>query len=343
MPRELIAAGPGNATLREYEDTPPGPSQILIRTEHSSCKHGTEAWVFHGKANWQKARYDSEMGIFFEKRKGPLFPTGLGNMAVGVVEQVGADVATVQPGDRVYFHAGARDSYTIPAERVCTLPDGMTWQEAVCLDPAEFALGAVRDAHVRLGDNVAVFGLGAIGLLAVQMARLQGAGTIVAVDPVEARRAVALETGADLALDPREVDVGLEVRKQVCKTGLDVAIEYSGVTKALGDAIRCLGYGGTLAAGAVYKPPTPELDLGAEFHWNRIKIVSTRACSQPDPDHPRWTNRRIIDTCVELMSLKRLATEPIAQPVVPFAEAADHYNRIEAEPGRYIKLSFEHS
>lgn len=68
----------------------------------------------------------------------------------------------------------------------------------------------MRDGHVRIGDAVAVFGMGAIGLMAVQLAKLAGAHPVIAVDPLPLRRKVALECGADLVLDPSSEDAGEE-------------------------------------------------------------------------------------------------------------------------------------
>ena len=74
---------------------------------------------------------------------------------------------------------------------------------------------AIRDASIRLGDQVAVFGLGAIGLMAVQMARIAGADQVIGVDPIEARRGVAKALGADVALDPLadDSDAGMAIRR----------------------------------------------------------------------------------------------------------------------------------
>ncbi len=342
MPKELIAIEKGKVTFREYEDLPPGENQLLIRSEYSSCKHGTENWIIQGKAHWLTHKRDREMRIFTEPFAESMFPQPLGNMVVGIVEQIGAGVEGFQPEDRVCFRAGARDSHTVSAADVRKMKPEMTWQEAVCLEPAEFALGALRDSHIRLGDRIGVFGMGAIGLLAIQMAKLQGASVVVAVDPVETRRQLALELGADLALDPTECDAGLEIRKKICRMGLDVTIDFSGSSKALNDCIRSTAYGGTVVIGAMSKPATDALKLGMEFHWNRIKIVSSRACNEPDFDHPRWSNQRLIESAYELLLTKRLRTDSFIKPVVPFSEAVSHYQRLETDPDSYIKLSFIH-
>jgi threonine dehydrogenase-like Zn-dependent dehydrogenase len=107
-----------------------------------------------------------------------------------------------------------RETYTVHESRVDRLPAGLSAEAAVCLDPAVMAL-AVRDADVRLGDAVAVFGLGAIGLFAVQLARLAGADQVLGVDPIAARRELGRRYGADHAIDPGEApgDAGLAVRR----------------------------------------------------------------------------------------------------------------------------------
>ena len=100
------------------------------------------------------------------------------------------------------------------------------------------ALGGVRDGKVRLGDRVAVFGLGAIGLMAVQLSRLAGASWVAASDPIAARREAARETGADLVIDPTTEDAGLAIRRATGNAGVDVAIETSGAAQGLHHALR---------------------------------------------------------------------------------------------------------
>ena len=119
-------------------------------------------------------------------------------MCVGEVTEIGADVTEFEVGDRVFRHSSFREENVWTAAGVRKLPDGVPWQAAVCLDPTDFALGAVRDGHIRIGDAVAVFGLGGIGLMALQLAKLAGAHPVIGVDPLELRRNVALECGADM-------------------------------------------------------------------------------------------------------------------------------------------------
>jgi threonine dehydrogenase-like Zn-dependent dehydrogenase len=190
---------------------------------------------------------------------------------------------------------------------------------------------------VRLGDRVAVFGLGAIGLMAVQLAKLGGAAFVAAVDPIANRRAVAEQTGADLALDPTATDVGLAIHRAL-GTGVDVSIETSGSPRALHQAIRSVAFGGTVAITAWYNEFRGGLDLGREAHLNRPTFVFTRAESEPHRDHPRWDNRRLADAAWDLLAWGIIDCEPVVQPVVPFDDVVDAYRAIDEHPERSVKL-----
>jgi NADPH:quinone reductase-like Zn-dependent oxidoreductase len=193
MARELVAIAPRTPALREYTVPALGGRTVRIRTQFASPKHGTEMSGYRGEplARW---RYDPAWGCVVpiaEEEAFAVFPHGVGNMAVGVVTDIGSDVTCFRVGDRVFGHMPIREVQTVDEDWVDLLPDGLTDEAAVCLDPAVMAL-PIRYVPVRLGDRVAIFGMGAVGLMAVQWARLAGADLVIAVDPIAARRAVAL-------------------------------------------------------------------------------------------------------------------------------------------------------
>ena len=230
------------------------------------------------------------------------------------------------------------------AERsVRKLPDDMPWQAAVCLDPADFALGAVRDGHVRIGDAVAVFGMGAIGLMAVQLARLAGAHPVIAVEPIPLRRKVAAACGADLVLDPSDGDAGRAIKEATHKRGADVCIDYSGHHRALQAALRGVAYGATVVAGSWPGAYPAGLDLGAEAHFNRPRIVFSRACSEPNPDHPNWDEKRLFEVAWRLLCEGRLECEAVVQPLVEFDDLLEEYPRIASHPEDSVKLGVRFS
>jgi threonine dehydrogenase-like Zn-dependent dehydrogenase len=258
-------------------------------------------------------------------------------MCVGEVIEVGSGVTRLKPGDHVFNFGSFREEHVWP-ETVRFMPEGVPWQAAVCLDPADFALGAVRDGQVRIGDAVAVFGMGAIGLLVIQFAKLAGAYPVIAVEPIALRQEAALACGADLVLDPTACDAGLEIKKATDKRGADVCIEYSGNHRALQAALRGVAYLGTVVAGAFPGAYPAGLDFGAEAHMNRPKIVFSRACSEPNPDYPNWDENRLFGVCWRLLWSGALKTEPIVQPVVDFKDLTREYPKIATNPEENIKL-----
>ena len=348
MPRELVAIAVRTPAIREYEEAPLGPGEIRVRTAFGAPKHGTELHMYRGDSPFGDSHWDAEQKIFLAGTSPqPAFPRPLGNIAVGTVVEVGEGAEGVRVGDRVAGYGPLRETQrwrwetpgAYPGVRL--MPSGMPWQAAVCLDPATVALGGIRDGNVRVGDRVAVFGLGAIGLMAVQLAKVAGASFVVGVDPIAGRRDAG--EAADLVLDPTEVDAGLEIRRATGGSGVDVAIETSGSPRALHQAIRGLAFGGTVAITAWYNEFRGGLDLGREAHLNRPSFVFTRAESEPHRDHPRWNNRRLADTAWDLLATGRLAGERIVAPIVPFEQSVEAYREIDEHPERSVKLGVRFS
>ena len=338
MGKRLVCVAKGRLEWQAYEEPALRPGQVRIRAHFAAAKHGTEMAFYKGYGT-ERGSFDAAYGLFRKQGtdKSP-YPFAVGNMIVGIVEETGVDVERVSVGDRVCVYSGFRETCVADQKACWRLPAEMPWQAAVCLDPADFGLGAVRDGHVRLGDAVAVFGLGAIGLMALQCARLAGAAPVIGIDPLANRREVALHLGADQVLDPRSTDVGLALKEATDRRGVDVTIDYSGAGPAVQQALRGIAYGGTVVLGSFPPPYGPGLDLGAEAHLNIPNVVFSRACSQPDRDHPRWDNDRLYAVCWKLLCEAKLVGEPIVQPVVPFGTLVEEYPKIASQPEHNIKL-----
>ncbi|XID90258.1 zinc-binding alcohol dehydrogenase [Paenibacillaceae bacterium WGS1546] len=347
MPKQLIAAAPRQAELREYEEERLQPGQVRVKVEFASPKHGSELAEFRGESPHQTEQYDDEWRSFMprdaQQPSGTRFGQwNLGNQWVGTITEVGADVTGYAVGERLCGYGGVRETHVVDTrnpDRLMKVPEGMSWKNAVCFDPAQFALGGIRDAQVRIGDRVAVSGLGAIGAIAAQMAKLAGASYVAVIDPIAKRREAALRAGADAAFDPAAVDVGLELKKATGKAGVDAIIETSANERALQSSLRGLAYGGTIAYVGWARPFGGGLDLGREAHFNNAKIVFSRACSEPNPDYPRWSWRRIQEACWKLLESGALDCGEIVDPVVPFARSAEGYEEyVDRFPDKSVKL-----
>jgi threonine dehydrogenase-like Zn-dependent dehydrogenase len=337
MSKELICPAPGEIAWKNYEEPALPPGYVRIAAQFGAAKHGTEMSLYKGYAG-SRGDFDFKTGAIARGTVAVHYPVSLGNMNVGTVSEVGPGVTNLKIGDRVLGYSGFRPTFSAAASGCWKLPDGLSWQSAVCLDPADYALAAVRDGHVRVGDAAAVFSLGAIGLMAVQILRLAGAYPLIAIDPIAGRRELAKEFGADIVLDPLACDAGLEIRLATARRGADVILEYSGARQAMQDSLRGVAYGGTVVAGAYPPPYSAGLDFGAEAHFNTPQIVFSRACSVPNRDHPRWTEARLFEECLRLLTSGKLSGDKIVSPVIPFDELPNVYPKIANDPASTLKL-----
>jgi threonine dehydrogenase-like Zn-dependent dehydrogenase len=148
-----------------------------------------------------------------------------------------------------------------------------------------------------------------------------------------------VEAGADAAFDPASEDVGLELKKATNRAGVDAAIETSGSEQALQQALRGLGYGGTISFVGWARGFSGNLDLGREAHYNNANLVFSRASSEPSRDHPRWDRQRITTSCWSMLASGEIDCERVIDPVVSFAEAPRAYEEfVDRNPQNTVKL-----
>ncbi len=348
MPLELIATGIRQPALREYEDRSPGPGEVLVRSLLSTEKHGTDLLFYRGESPFGDHTFSGEGGLFMP-REGqatitPAAPMSLGNLTVGIVAERGPEVEGFEVGARVYGYLPIRESHTVRTDRLRPAPEGVSDEMLGCLDPAMVAFTGIREARLLLGETVAVFGMGAIGLMSVALAKLAGAALVIAIEPLPLRAELAKRYGADVVLNPAaDPDAGLQIRAATGGTGVDAGIETSGSHAALHHAIRGTRLGGTIVPVAWYHGGAGDLQLGLEWHFNRHTMVSgARLESVPYRDAPRWDPERVERTILDLFARGRLPVEGMLHPRVPISEAAEAYRLIDEHPDQCVKLAVEY-
>jgi threonine dehydrogenase-like Zn-dependent dehydrogenase len=151
---------------------------------------------------------------------------------------------------------GAQAEYLLVPDAMTNLspiPDGLSDEQVLmCPDIMSTGFAGAESGNVRIGDTVAVFAQGPIGLCATAGARLMGASRIIAVESVPARMAIAKQMGADVVVDFSKVDAVDEILKLTDGRGVDVAIEALGRQETFEAALRVLRPGGTLSSLGVY-------------------------------------------------------------------------------------------
>jgi threonine dehydrogenase-like Zn-dependent dehydrogenase len=343
MPLELTFEAPRRVGYAAYADRDPQGSEVLVRTRVSGIKHGTELNMYRGTLPFAGELFDRELRLFRPPDAGeqavPFYPHTVGSWAAGVVEAVGPLVRSFASGDWVHGEWKHRETALKPESALYPIHSAVDGETMVFTDPARFALAAVHDAEIKLGDRVAIFGLGAIGMLAAQMARLSGASFVCVVDPLSARRDLAVRLGADLALNPFDGDAGLAIKQATGGAGVDVAIELSGAYAALQQAVRAVHRQALVVTASYYGDQAGRVDLSREWHHNRITLRS----SMPvwDCDHrsaPMWDLRRLERSAVALLAGQTLQVKPLIGASVPFAQAAEAYALIDEAPEGHVKV-----
>ncbi len=349
MPIELVLSAPKQIEFQAYEDRPPAEGEVLVRSIVSGISHGTEMNHYRGTVPFHERTFDPELRVFRpigepEAADPGLrpYPRLIGYENVGQVQAVGPGVTSVMAGDQVVAWGRHRETNVVPEVQVIPLPAGVTPEEGVFTTLASVGLTAVHDAGVKVGDRVAVFGLGVVGLFTVQLARLAGAGTIYAVDPLPDRRARATAFGAHEVLDPQETDVGLYL-KEATGGGVDVSIEASGSYRALHEALRCAHVGGPVVTLGFYQGGGTPVRLGEEWHHNRLTMVSSMgAWGCPHRCHPMWDTDRVRRTVLALFAEGRLEAKSMVTHRFPFREAARAFELIDKDPNRCLKAILEY-
>jgi 2-desacetyl-2-hydroxyethyl bacteriochlorophyllide A dehydrogenase len=325
-----------------------GDRDVRVRALVSGISIGTELSLYRGTSAFADRVFDRDLRAFVRPDPPrPAYPATMGYEMLGVVEEVGRGVVHLQPGDLVHAGTPHREEAVLNLDTeahatypLIRLPEAMPAERGLFVSLAAVALVALHDARMKLGDHIAIAGLGAIGLLLAQMARLAGAGRITVVDPVASRRDLARAQGADEALDPREAHGGDTAYWRRGDRGADVSVETSGSTGALHDAIAMAGLGGRVVTVGFYQGGAPELRLGEEWHHNRLDMVSSMgAWAAPHRDYPAWDRHRVMRTVVDLLASGRLDTEPYPVRRFAFDEAAEAYRWLDEHPIEAVKVA----
>jgi threonine dehydrogenase-like Zn-dependent dehydrogenase len=267
--KAVVFKGKDRIAVEEVPRPVPQAGQAVIRiTTTTIC--GTDVHIVRGE-------YPVEPGRI------------LGHEPVGVIEALGAGLDDLyQVGQRVIVGAitpcgqcfyclngshsqcggalggwkfgntinGAWAEYLlVPDARanLAAIPDGLDDEDVLlCPDIFSTGLSGAESGHIRVGDSVAVFAQGPIGLCATVGARLKGASLIVAIDSNPERLAAARRFGASETFDIREGDPVPHIKRLTEGRGVDVAIEALGRQETFENALRAIRPGGTLSSLGVY-------------------------------------------------------------------------------------------
>lgn len=294
---EIVA--PRRLVLKELPDPEPGPREVVVDVAASVISPGTELYAY---------------------REGPNpMMTIPGYLSAGLVRAVGEEVERVKVGQRVRL-GGPHESVTLCKEdSVVALPRDVDFDLGALVHLASLGHRALHAGGYRAGDDVAVVGLGLVGMCAALVALRSGA-RVHAIDVVPERIAFA-ETLGLRAYDARQADLREQVDGRALR-GVDLVIDTSGSWAGMGTAVRVARKGTTISVLGVNRfPPDPAIaeqlheemfSFPARFHYEGTRIVG---CS----GHPRessvasedWSVERAYAYLLDEMGSQRLDLRPL--------------------------------
>ncbi|WP_263165060.1 zinc-dependent alcohol dehydrogenase [Streptomyces sp. SCSIO ZS0520] len=347
MERVVQFTGPRQVEVAEYERAPLPPGHLRVRTRYSGISAGTELTAYRGTNPYLTRTWDAEARIFRDDTAGIEYPVaGWGYSEVGVVSEVSAELVGTTgvpvPGDTVWGIWGHRSEGIVPAERMIghTLPAGLDPLAGVFARVGAIAYNAVLACDLHVGEDVAVFGQGVIGLLTTRLAQLNGA-RVTAVDALDERLATARAYGAAATLNARTDSVAELLRETTGGRGADAAIEISGTYPALHEALRSVAVGGRVVAAGFYQGEGVGLRLGDEFHHNRVQLVCSQIGGVPPQLSSRWSVERLQQTFLALAAEGHIDVAPLLTHVMAASEAADAYTLLDEQPADALQTVLE--
>ena len=333
------AAGAGNVEISEFDEPRVSKGQVKIKVAYAGVC-GTDVKIRNGEA-WSNP------------------PVVMGHEYSGIVHEVGEGVTGIKPGDRVvsetaqvicgrcyycingiylmcperlsigYGTHGAFTDFIIVREAIVhKIPDGITLEEAALSEPLAVATHAVMDSVcLTPTDTVVVTGPGAIGLLAAQVVKANGATCVITGVDIDARKLdMALTLGIDAAINSQKDDVVAKILDMTGGKGADYVIECSGAAAAVDSGLRMLKRRGTMVQIGLTKP-TLEIPY-ALLPNNEQTIKGTFGHT--------WNNWVM---ALELLAKKKVKTQPLISDILPIDEWALAFDKAERLEG--IKVLFK--
>ncbi|HEX4813177.1 MAG TPA: zinc-binding dehydrogenase [Nonomuraea sp.] len=316
------------------------PGSVRVKTLYSGVSAGTELTAYRGTNPYLSRKWDTERRLFLDGQTHAYPLTGWGYQEVGEVVEAAPDIADPPVGSLVWGIWGHRAEAVVPADKLVghLLPPGADPLTGVFARVGAIALNAVHCADVHLGDQIAVFGQGVIGLLATRLAVLSGA-RVVAADAIPERLALARKFGAAETFDVGSGSVAEFMRKRI--DGADTVIELSGSHVGLHEAIRTVRRGGRVVAAGFYQGDGIGLRLGEEFHHNQVQLVSSQIGGVASWLAHRWDVERLQRTFMELVHRGEVDVAELISHVVPVERAADAFDLLDKHQSEVLQLVFQ--
>lgn len=324
--RRFVSRQARHLEVEQVELGPVPDDGVLVENQFTAVSIGTELYSFiHGAEPGAK----------------PSFPRSTGYCSTGTVLEVGKNVSSVEPGDRVSGE-GRHASHNILTSGCTKVPQNVSPKAAALLVMSAIAQHGNRVAKVELGESVVVLGLGLVGQLALPLAKLSGARPLIAVDLDEFRLQISKARGADVCINPSKVpDAPQAVRDACYDDGANVVMEATGKPVVYPMAVKMASTAGRLVALGSPRG-TVEMDFFPDVHLREVSILGAIQPRTPEKDHIyfRWTKQRERAMLLQLMAEGTLPVEDLVTHVAEPQECQAIYNTLAENPRNMLGVLF---
>ncbi|MBP3964716.1 zinc-dependent alcohol dehydrogenase [Paenibacillus lignilyticus] len=342
--QRLDFIAPKEVAFAAIDDNKLEAKEVRLTTLYSGISAGTQLTAYRGMNPFVKKQFNPEQRIFTDRieEESSLYPVRgcWGYEEVGVVSEIGSAVNAIKEGDVVYGTWGHKSSHVVTEDfaRDHLLPQGLDPLAGIYSQMGAIALNAILDADIHIGETVAVYGQGVPGQLVAQLARLNGA-EVIAIDLDDYRLGFSERFGAAHTINSRNCgDVASRIKELTGGRGADIAIEISGASGALHEAIRSVVYNGRVVTAGFYQGGAKDLYLGEEFHHNRVQLIGSQISGINLQLTNRWDRLRMERTIMELALSGRLKLSELVTHQVPFEQAAEAYRMLDANTEKSLQV-----
>jgi 2-desacetyl-2-hydroxyethyl bacteriochlorophyllide A dehydrogenase len=337
--QSLYFTAPRAVELRTEPLPPIGDRQALIQTRLTAISPGTELLIYRGEAPLNLAADETLAAL-----GGALaFPLKYGYSAVGRVVELGPGVDPVWR-DRLVLAFNPHETFFVAdLADLIPVPDSLALEDAVFLPNMETAVNFLHDGAPLVGERVAVFGQGIVGLLTAALLARIPLAALITFDRYPLRRKLSLALGAHQSLDPQ---TPLVIQSSISDSLIsdlqpfDLVYELSGSPAALDQALALTGFAGRIVIGSWYGTKPATLDLGGRFHRSRIKLIGSQVSTLNPALGGRWTKDRRLRFALQWLS--EIKPARFITHRFPLARAAEAYALLDQQPGEAVQVVFEY-
>ncbi len=334
----LYFVGERQVEVRREELGPPGPGMALLATECSGISAGSELLIYTN----QMSETPGDETIDRVSRSLD-YPLRYGYCSVGRVLAVGADVSPELLGRRAFAFVPHSSHFLVAVEDLLPVPEDISPEDAIFLANTETAVNLVLDGAPSLGGQVAVLGLGVVGLLTTALLAEFPLEKLVVFDRLAQRREAGRAAGATWCCDPGDDEAIAHAKATLAGEhyqGADLVFELSGSPAALNLALDLAGFHGRVVVGSWYGKRQASLDLGGRFHRQRIQIVSSQVSTIAPEHRGRWNKSRRFEEVWRW--IRKLRPSRLITHRFELGQAERAYALLDTDPGAVLQVVFEY-